>query len=73
MEQQFSVPLRSSLTALLSRGIAAGQIRPSLSPDAVAELLIGGMMLAVLTGRQSPPTEAGDIADLVLNGLRPQQ
>ena len=69
LDEQLGAPLRSALTTLLTRGIAAGRVRSTVDVDATADVLLGAMMIAIVAMQQPSASRAEAIADVILGGL----
>ena len=69
LDSQLGAPLRSALERVVASGIASGQFRSDISPDAMADVLVGAMMNSMVTRRPNSATWANDVANIVLGGL----
>jgi tetracycline repressor-like protein len=69
--QQLSVPQHSGVTARLRRAVEGGQLLADADLDAIADALIGILLLRVLNGTppsDQPATEFDGLLDAILNG-----
>jgi AcrR family transcriptional regulator len=65
-------PRRAAARRVVERGIAAGQIRRDLDPDAICDALYGALYMRLLTKHGALGDASVDqLADTVIDGLRP--
>ncbi|WP_068927368.1 TetR/AcrR family transcriptional regulator [Planobispora rosea] len=64
--------LTRHVTDLLGRANAAGAVRPDLAVEEVMALVAGAFAAIRHAGAEASPTRAAHIAQLILDGLRPQ-
>jgi AcrR family transcriptional regulator len=69
LDAQLGEPLRAALKKVVASGIASGQFRDDINPDAMADVLVGAMMNSMVTGRANASAWAADIANIILGGL----
>jgi AcrR family transcriptional regulator len=69
LDSQLGTPLRSALERLLARGVETDQFRKDIDADAAADVLLGAMVMAIVTGRDYSDSRADAVADIILNGL----
>jgi AcrR family transcriptional regulator len=62
---------RGLLRTIFERGVAAGQLRGDLHPDAVGDMVLGILYSRALSGRPQPNRrESEQLVDTLLDGLR---
>ncbi len=69
--QQLSVPQHAGVTARLRRAVEGGHLHADADLDAIADALIGILLLRVLNGtppNDQPATEFEGLLDAILNG-----
>ena len=69
LDSQLGAPLRSALERLLARGVETGHFRKEIDADAAADVLLGAMVMAIVTGRGYSVSRADAVADIILNGV----
>lgn len=68
--QRFTGPHQAAVVARLRHGVDAGQVRPDVDLDAVADALIGALLFQLLAGEEAvSPTRADGLLRIVLPGL----
>ncbi|WP_431239284.1 TetR/AcrR family transcriptional regulator [Mycolicibacterium aichiense] len=71
--EQLSVPQRSGLVDRVRRAVASGAVRPDVDPDAIANALMGTLLLQVMSspvGSDDAAGRYGALVDALLSGVR---
>jgi AcrR family transcriptional regulator len=69
LEQTLMELIRAALLEVLQSAASTGVLRPGVSVDAAADLLLGAMLYRILSGASADAPDADAVLDVVLRGV----